>query len=660
MCGIAGIHHPTRGASVPKLYLEAMAAVLRHRGPDGFGFYRDEHVGLAHTRLSIIDLEGGWQPIHNEDRSVWIVFNGEIFNYVELRAALEKQGHVFSTKSDTEVIVHLYEQYGTACLSYLNGQFAFAIWDAKNRRLFLARDRVGIRPLYYAMVGDELLFASEIKALFTDPRLPREIDPNALDQIFTFWMTVPPCTAFRGISELEPGHFMVVENGQRRIQRYWDPDFTPDLPRRSDEDYADELLALLVDATRIQLRADVPVGAYLSGGIDSSAITALIKHYTDTPLRTFSVTFADKDFDETAYQQQVVNHLGTDHSSISCTYEDIGDAFPDVVWAMEKPVLRTAPTPLFLLSGLVRESGYKVVLTGEGADEILAGYDLFKEAKVRRFIEKNPGSKFRPLLLKRLYPYLATSPIKASRYAETFFAPVSTDYPPHCYAHVPRWSTTTKAKQFFSPSLRERVAGHDSLRDLAALVPGHISSYDHLSQAQYLEIKTLLSGYLLSSQGDRVAMAHSIEGRYPFLDHRVMEFCFRLPPTVRMRGLTEKYLLKMCLGDRLPKSVIRRTKQPYRAPDAKSFFGGKRHAYVEDLLSESALTRTGYFDPKAVGMLAAKCARSPVLGFKDNMAIVGVISTQLLHDRFIDRYDNTLREQITAAKGMRHYEPAEN
>lgn len=660
MCGIAGIYHPERGERLSKPHLEAMAAVLRHRGPDGFGFYRDRNVGLVHTRLSIIDLEGGWQPIPNEDRSLWIVFNGEIFNYVELRAALERQGHVFATRSDTEVIVHLYEEHGSSCLEHLNGQFAFAIWDGRNRRLFLARDRVGIRPLYYTQVDGELLFASEIKALFADPRVRREIDPAAIDQIFTFWMTVPPRTAFRGIDELEPGHFMVVENGQRRIERYWDPDFTPEECRRPEEEYAEELLALLVDATRIQLRADVPVGAYLSGGIDSSAITALIRHYTDTPLRTFSVTFADEAFDETTYQRQVVEHLGTDHSSIRCTYEDIGGAFPDVVWAMEKPVLRTAPAPLFLLSGLVRESGYKVVLTGEGADEILAGYDLFKEAKVRRFMARNPGSRFRSLLLKRLYPYLKTSPTRASSYADAFFAPVSADYPPHCYAHAPRWSTTVKAKQFFSSSLRAQVAGHDSIRDLEAMVPGHVAGYDHLSQAQYLEIKTLLSGYLLSSQGDRVAMAHSIEGRYPFLDHRVMEFCFRLPPTLRMRGLTEKYLLKKCLGGRLPQSVVRRPKQPYRAPDARSFFGEGAPPYVRELLSDAALRRTGYFDPQAVALLAAKCSRSPVLGFKDNMAVVGVLSTQLLHDCFIDRYDALLRENVTAARGIRHHEPAEN
>jgi asparagine synthase (glutamine-hydrolysing) len=281
-------------------------------------------------------------------------------------------------------------------------------------------------------------------------------------------------------------------------------------------------------------------------------------------------------------------------------------------------------------------------------------------AMVRRFMERNPRSMFRPHLLKRLYPYLKTSPIKAAGYAETFFPPVTSDYPPHCYAHVPRWSTTTKAKQFFSGHLREALAGQDCLKDIAALVPGHVSGYDHLSQAQYLEIKTLLSGYLLSSQGDRVAMAHSIEGRYPFLDHRVMEFCFRLPPTLRMRGLTEKYLLKKCLGHRLPQSVVRRTKQPYRAPDARSFFSGIRHAYADRLLSESELRRTGYFDPKAVGMLAAKCVRSPVLGFKDNMAIVGIISTQLLHDSFVDRYDTILQEKLNAARGIRHHEPTEN
>ena len=330
---------------------------------------------------------------------------------------------------------------------------------------------------------------------------------------------------------------MVVENGRRRIERYWDPDFTPEPQRRSDEDYAEELLALLVDATRIQLRADVPVGAYLSGGIDSSAITALIKHYTDTPLRTFSVTFADEDFDETAYQQQVVEHLGTDHSSIRCTYDDIGGALPGRRLGHGE-------------AGAPHRAGAAVPALGAGAGERLqgrahrggGGRDPGGVRPVQGgegpafHRERNPRSKFRPLLLKRLYPYLTTSPIKAARYAETFFPPVSADYPPHCYAHVPRWSTTMKAKQFFSPSLRERVAGHDSLRDLAALVPGHVAGYDHLSQAQYLEIKTLLSGYLLSSQGDRVAMAHSIEGRYPFLDHRVMEFCFRLPPTLQDAG----------------------------------------------------------------------------------------------------------------------------
>jgi asparagine synthase (glutamine-hydrolysing) len=659
MCGIAGIHHPTRGGSVPKEYLEAMAAVLRHRGPDGFGFYRNGKVGLAHSRLSIIDLEGGWQPMANEDRSVWIVFNGEIFNYIELRDDLKKRGHVFATESDTEVIVHLYEEYGTGCLEHLNGQFAFAIWDERRGRLFLARDRVGIRPLFYTTVGDELIFASEVKALFADPRVPREIDPAALDQIFTFWMTVPPRTAFKGVSELEAGHFMTVEKGRRRIERYWDPDFSPAEERRPDEEYAEELLSLLVDATRIRLRADVPVGAYLSGGIDSSSITALIRHFTDNRLRTFSVMFADGDFDETTFQQQVTKHLGTDHSSIRCTYDDIGEIFPDVVWAMEKPVLRTAPAPLFLLSRLVRENDYKVVLTGEGADEMLAGYDLFKEAKVRRFIARGSDSGFRPHLLKRLYPYLQNSPTKSTQYARMFFAQETSSFPPHCYAHVPRWTTTMKAKQFFSPELREAFSSRDTVRDLSPVVADGIGDFDHLSQAQYMEIKTLLSGYLLSSQGDRVAMAHSVEGRYPFLDHRLMEFCFRLPPTVRMRGLREKYLLKKSLGRFLPPSVVERPKQPYRAPDAKSFFSGNDHGYVGHLLSEEVLNKTGFFDPRAVGMLAAKCARNPVLGFKDNMAIVGIISTQILHDTFVERFNDRLQEQITAAKGMRHYEPAE-
>lgn len=639
MCGIAGmVNRPTAGA-VPEGTLREMISMLRHRGPDGFGFYQGDGVGLAHARLSIIDLEGGWQPIHNEDRTLWIVFNGEIFNYIELRATLEGRGHRFTTRSDTEVIIHLFEDYGPGCLNHLNGQFAFAIWDERTRGLFLARDRVGIRPLFYTRAGGSFLFASEIKALFADPRVHRELDPRALEQIFTFWMTLPPRTPFLAVSELPAGHFMELgADGSERIERYWDPDFTLESRERSAEDYAEELKALLIDATRLQLRADVPVGAYLSGGLDSAVITALIKRFTDTPLRTFSVTFQDAVYDEQKYQRQVIDHLETEHSSIRCTCADIGSIFPDLIWHTEQPILRTAPAPLMMLSRLVRESGYKVVLTGEGSDEILAGYDLFKEAKIRRFLAKNPDSRIRPLILKRLYPYLQNSPIRSQRYAEEFFGVDTVGYPEAAYAHVPRWSTTAKTKLFFSDSLRGELQGHQVLDGLGGLLDGCTNGFDHLSQAQYLEIKTLLSGYLLSSQGDRVAMANSIEGRYPFLDHRVMEFCFRLPPNLRMRALTEKYLLKKAMHPLLPPSITRRTKQPYMAPDAKSFFSGGAPDYVDELLAEDTVRRAGYFNPAAIALLAKKCRQSPVLGFKDNMALVGILSTMLAHRLFVEDF----------------------
>jgi asparagine synthase (glutamine-hydrolysing) len=638
MCGIAGIIHLHRDGEVSADLLRRMIAMVRHRGPDGFGYYRDERVGLAHARLSIIDLAGGWQPIYNEDKKICIVFNGEIFNYLELRETLTKKGHRFSTHSDTEVIVHLYEEYGFDCVSHLNGQFAFAIWDKRFSRLFIARDRVGIRPLFYTLVNGSLLFASEIKSLFADQRVNREIDPFALDQIFTFWMTIPPRTAFKDIHELPAGHYLIVEKGQVVQKKYWDLDFTGDGRSRTEDQYADELRELLIDSTRLQLRADVPVGAYLSGGIDSAVITALIKHYTDTPLRTFSVTFQDEVYDESDYQRQMIEHLHTDHSDIKCDYDDIGRIFPEVIWHTEKPIIRTAPAPLFLLSKLVRQSGYRVVLTGEGSDEILAGYDIFKETKVRRFLERYPESKFRPLILKRLYPYLAHSPVRSVQYAEAFFMSDASRYPAKFYSHIPRWNTTAKIKTFFSQDTKNTLENYNNVDELAGFLPDELAGYDAVSTAQYVEIKTLLSGYLLSSQGDRVAMANSIEGRFPFLDHRVIEFACKLPSTVRMRALTEKYILKRSMKNLLPDSVVKRTKQPYMAPDAKSFFHGAPPEYLEELLSERNLLDTGYFNPKATSVLIKKCKQNPVIGFKDNMAVVGIISTLLVHDLFIKRF----------------------
>ncbi len=363
------------------------------------------------------------QPIHNERRSVWTVFNGEIFNYVELRAELERAGHRFYTRSDTEVIVHLYDRYGDRFVEHLNGQFAIALWDGERRRLLLARDRVGIRPLYHATRRGRLWFGSEIKTLLAALPECASLDPAGLVQTFTFWGPADPQTLFDGVESLPPGHVLTLEaDGRRTLRRWWDWDFaSAAAPHTSIDAAAEELRALLLDAVRLQLRADVPVGAYLSGGLDSAAIAALIRGYSDTPLRTFSIAFAEREFDEGPEQQVMVRHLGTEHTTLTLGAADIGAVFPELIRHTEAPVLRTAPAPLMLLARAVRAAGYKVVLTGEGADEVFAGYDLFKEAKVRRFWARQPGSTFRPLLLGRLYGYLEQSPVANPAFAQAFF-----------------------------------------------------------------------------------------------------------------------------------------------------------------------------------------------------------------------------------------------
>ncbi len=638
MCGIAGILNLRDRPAPEKSELATMIQALHHRGPDGKGFFCDDRCGLAHARLSIIDLSHGAQPVRNEDSSVWVVFNGEIFNYLELRADLARAGHRFYTGSDTEVIVHLYEQHRERFVEHLNGQFAIALWDQNRRRLILARDRAGIRPLFHTRVGGRLLFASEAKALFALPEVPRTLKPSAVGEVMTYWSTLSPDTVFQDIHSLPPGHVLVVEPGREQLTKYWDWEF-PSTPPRSDrpvDSYAEELRELLADAVRLQLRADVPVGAYLSGGLDSSAISALVKRYNREPLVTFSVAFEDAEFDESAFQAQMAAHLGTRHTQVLCRKSDIAAIFPRVIWHTETPILRTAPAPLLLLSGRVREHGLKVVLTGEGADEVFGGYDLFKEAQIRRFWARNPQSKWRAGLLDRLYPYLRHSPAASRAISRRFYGQGLDQAGLATFAHGPRWATTQRTWQFFSAPMRAELGDPDASARLLTRLPAEVSRYHPMGRDQYVEAHTLLTGYLLSSQSDRVAMAHSVEGRFPFLDHRLIEFANRLPPTLKIRGLTEKFILRRAMRGLLPEDVATRTKQPYRAPDSQSFFtDGKATDYVDDLLSGDRLRRAGYFDPVAVGKLVEKCRAGRAIGFSDNMAFVGVLSTMLVDELFI-------------------------
>ena len=640
MCGVAGSAALFSRQPGDRTLLERMIGTLAHRGPDGFGFYVGEGIGLAHARLSIIDLATGDQPIHNEENSVWVVLNGEIFNYVELRAELIRDGHRFYTQSDTEVIVHLYEQFGDAFVQHLNGQFAIALWDTVRRRLVLARDRTGIRPLFYQRSATHLTFASEVKSLFAVDSTPRRIDPLALAEIFTFWAPLGARSVFEGVHALEPGHLLVLQSGHVSVISYWDWEFPAERDHSVGkvDDLARELRELLVDSVRLQLRADVPVGAYLSGGLDSSIITSIIRNFSDTPLRTFSLTFEDDEFDESAHQQELVNYLGTEHTSVRCSRSDIAVVFPKTIWHTESPIVRTAPAPLMLLAQKVREHGFKVVLTGEGADEVFGGYDIFKEAKIRRFMARMPNSTLRPRILERLYPYLKHSPAASRGFSQAFFSEGADQIDQPYFAHIPRWNTTRRIARFFSPQLRAAVAGFDPYRAVMATLPEQINRWQPLNRDQYIEAHTLMSGYLLNSQGDRMAMANSVEGRFPFLDHRLIEFANRLPPRYKLMGLTEKYLLKRSMHGLLPESVRTRTKQPYRAPDIASFIvDGKPVDYVAELLSESRIRDAGYFDPAAVAKLLAKSCAGRAIGFGDNMAFVGILSTMLVHEQFIAR-----------------------
>ncbi|HEV3277992.1 MAG TPA: asparagine synthase (glutamine-hydrolyzing) [Terriglobia bacterium] len=638
MCGIAGVLR-SRGGAIDPAVLRRMANALAHRGPDGFGVYAKDEVGLAHARLSIIDVAGGHQPMSTPDGSVWITFNGEIFNYVELRSGLEKCGSSFATRSDTEVILRLYEKQGEECVHQMNGQWAFAIWDRRKRKLILSRDRVGVRPLFYAQTPTDLLFASEIKALFASGIGPHpRLDDQALDQIFTFWVTLPPRTAFEGVYQLPPGHTLIVQDGTTRIVQYWQPKYEPREcgdSSQAQSAQADELLNLLQDATKIRLRADVPVGAYLSGGLDSTVITALILRAQESRLRTFSVAFEDDEFDETPYQEKARHFLQTDHERVLCSRQQICDSFPSVVWHAEQPILRTAPAPMFQLSKCVHDSGFKAVLTGEGADEVFGGYDIFMEAKIRRYWGANLSSMRRPLLLRKIYPYMQRLQSQPMAYLKRFFRVTETDLQSPLFSHLPRWRLTAQLKTFFSVALRRRLQSYDSYEQMCSALPASYGGWPHLCQAQYLETAYLLPGYILSSQGDRMAMAHSVEARHPFLDHRVVEFASNLSPALKLKALRPKYLLKRASEGLVPRAIIERPKQPYRAPDGKSFFQQPASEYVMELVSPRRIDEDGIFDSKAVTALVNKFRAGRAAGVRDNMALVGILSTELLAHQFL-------------------------
>jgi asparagine synthase (glutamine-hydrolysing) len=638
MCGVAGIidYHCKANS---KIILESMLRVIGYRGPDESGIYHSRNATIGSVRLSIIDISGGQQPLSDPSGRFWIVFNGEIFNYKELRKDLEKKGNTFKTHSDTEVLVQLFALYGEKCLQLLNGQFAFAIWDKEKEELFIARDRVGIRPLFYNIQNGVFSFASEIKALFQQKSLSRDFSFKNLSQVFTLWTTITPETPFKDIYELSPGQFAVYNRNGLSKEKYWNLSLINTRNSISIYEAVEQFHELFSNAVRIRLRADVEVAAYLSGGIDSSAAVAYIKEIEPGVLNTFSIGFDEKDFDESQYQNVAAKYFGTTHKSIICSAKEISNSFPKVIWHSETPITRTAPAPMFILSRLVRENNIKVVITGEGSDEILAGYDIFKEAKIRRFWASQPDSAIRPLLLKKLYPELSHIKNANPNVLKMFFGYKLMEVNNPFYSHLLRWNNSNHILKHLSSNIKEQLKDYSLYNELAEKLPEDFSTWEPLAKSQWLETTIFMSGYLLSSQGDRMAMANSVEGRYPFLDYRVIEFCSSLPENYKLKGLNEKYLLKKLLKNKIPESILTRPKQPYRAPIKNVFLSKDSPEYVKYMLSDNYTKRAGIFNHDSLSSMISKIENTGVSSEIDNMVLASVISTHLINYQFIENHN---------------------
>jgi asparagine synthase (glutamine-hydrolysing) len=628
-----------------------MAGELQHRGPDGTGLYLHERFGMVSTQLALGDSDVG-QPHGSSTGRYQVMHDGAIHNHDELRSELLGLGHRFAGRSTAEVLAHAFEEWGAACLERLTGEFAVAIWDERKRELFLARDAFGVRPLFIAELAGDFCFASEARALLRHPAARRELDPAAVVETFTLWSARPDKSSFVGIRELPAGCWLRYgPDGLLQQRQWWDIRFSgaaaslsqsgaqaapgaSSMPGRERvAELAAELRELLAGA--VQRRATGgSAGVYISGGLDSSAIAALLQAGGQTP-RGFSIGFADGRFDESEQQDAMAAALGIRLERIVISDTDIADGFPRAVELAERPMLRTAPVPLLLLARLARQHGCKTVLTGEGADELFGGYNIFKEAMIRRFWARQPESRLRPQLLRRLYPYLTTDLNRSGGLLGSYFGSGLQDTRDPLYSHHNRFRNGERNLRFLNVP---DTAGREALGGLEASLPADFASLGPLSQAQYLEIHTFLQGYLLHSQGDRMLMGSSVTGRLPFLDPQVARFAARLPEGLRLRGLHEKYLLRKAVAPLLPAEVSGRRKRPYRAPLARPFLAGDAPDYVRDLLQPESLAATGLFNVELVGRLVAKCTRQVQQGSAENdeMALIGVLSTQLLQQQFVN------------------------
>lgn len=625
MCGICGKLNHDRSAPVSPALLKAMADSILHRGPDDAGYHTSGPAGLGFRRLSIIDLSTGHQPLSNEDGTVWIVFNGEIYNYQALRAILESKGHRFRTRTDTEVIVHLYEEYGERCVEKLRGMFAFSIWDERRQTMLLARDRVGIKPLYYYRDERALVFGSEIKAILADPAVPAEVNPQSIDRFLVFHYLPGTETALKGIHKLQPGSYLLATPDSIRIERYWDLAFTetPRSLRQAEE----ELLALLEEAVQMHMISDVPVGFLLSGGVDSTAMLSLASERAEQKLSSFTVGFADASIpDERPFARLAASRFGTEHHELTISADDFTEFLPSYVWHMEEPVCEPPAIALHYVSRLAKDY-VKVLISGEGGDEAFAGYPNYRTMLWLERIKSALG----PLSgaatpLATTMSRVLKSPSLA-QYAPLFRIPFDSYY--YSRSSGPLTFFARNHAEFYSPGLAASLDREDSLaplRDCMRQAPAD----GLLNRMLYIDTKTWLPDDLLI-KADKITMANSIELRVPLLDHKVLEFAASLPANFKVRGLTTKYLAKRALTRHVPEEITRRRKAGFPVPYA-NWFRTSLHDWLHDLLLQPQTLSRGYFQRPAVEKLLAENARQG--GFAKE--VFSLVVLELWHRRFID------------------------
>jgi len=626
VCGIVGIINNDSRA-VDEALLSRMCAAIRHRGPDEDGFYINGAVGLGMRRLSIIDLKSGQQPIHNQTRTAWIVFNGEIYNYLELRENLEKLGHIFYTNSDTEAIIHAYDRYGSACPRYLRGMFAFAIWNERTQELFLARDRVGKKPLLYAQTNRQLVFGSEFTPLLLHPEVSKDIDYEALHHYLSFMCVPAPLTAYCSIRKLEPGHSLCWSKGEIKIERYWQPDFSHK-SNYSEEEAGERAIEVLRDAVRVRLMSEVPLGAFLSGGIDSSAVVALMSEESATPVKTFSIGFEEQDFSELHHARRVAQHVGADHHEF-IVRPDALEILPTLVEHYGEPYGDSSAVPTYYVARETRKY-VTVALNGDGGDESFAGYERYAAMRLAENYRRLPKT-LRDLLIEQAIGLIPSSETSRSRIrdAKRFTQAASLSKVERYLRWVSAFDSSAK-QSLYSEAFRRQT---ESFHSADILSPWFASANGAgvVDAALLTDINTYLPNDLLVKV-DIATMAVSLEARSPFLDHHVIEFAASLPEKLKLRRLTTKYLLKRVLKKLLPAENIHRRKMGFGVPVGQWFRGKLQPFLRETIFSDKALKR-GLFNPESLRQLVELHTR----GERDySHQLWTLLMLELWYQRFID------------------------